>query len=94
MDEALRHIAPALNRQRYELVGRSRHRLLFGSAYRPAWTFAAAVLLFPFGLLALFHQVEEHVTIDLEPRREGGTLMVVSGKAPRRVRRAFAELIR
>ena len=93
MEEAMRHIAPALMRQRYELIERTEQRLGFACSYRPAWTVAVAVL-FPFvGLVALLHRVEEHVMIDFKPDGHGGTRMIVWGKAPRRVRRAFAQLL-
>jgi hypothetical protein len=38
--------------------------------------------------------VEERVVMELEPdRRRGGTRMIVRGNAPKRVRRAFAQLL-
>jgi Domain of unknown function (DUF1707) len=93
MEEALRHIAPALHAQGYELVDRTDTRLGFVYSYRPGWTYVVAVLLLPFSLLALLHRVEDRVVIELEPdRRRGGTRMIVRGNAPRRVRRAFAQL--
>jgi hypothetical protein len=43
--------------------------------------------------LPLLHKVEERVVIELEPdHRRGGTRMIARGTAPRRVRRAFAQL--
>jgi len=93
MEEALRHIAPALHRWRYELVERSERRLAFVYSYRPGWTYGVAVLFLPIGLLALLHTREERVVIEFEPdRRRGGTHMIVRGNAPQRVRRAFAQL--
>jgi hypothetical protein len=94
MEEALRHIAPALNRQGYELVDRTETRLGFVYSYRPGWTYGVALLLPPIGWLALFSKRDERVMIDLEPdRRRGGTRMIVRGNAPKRVRRAFAQLL-
>jgi len=92
MGAALRHLAPALNRHGYELVERSDSLLGFACSYRPGWTYAVAILLPPFGLLALLHKVEERLVIELEPDRRGGTRMIVRGSAPKRVRRAFAQL--
>ena len=92
MDEALRHIAPALHRGRYELVDKQPGRLAFSYSRRPAWTFAVAILGFPLGLLALLHTHEERVVLDFDTTPGGGTRLVVSGRAPRIVRRAFAEL--
>ena len=93
MREARSHIVPALVRRRYELVESTPTRLGFACSYRPAWTWAAVVLLPPFGLLALMHRVEERITIDIEPDGRGGTRFVASGRAPRGVRRAFAQLL-
>ena len=51
-------------------------------------------MLPPFGLLVLLHRVQERIVIELEPdRRRGGTRMIVRGSAPKRVRRAFAQLL-
>jgi hypothetical protein len=94
MEEAVRHIAPALNRQGYVLDDRSETRLAFVYSYRPGWTYPVAVLLLPFSLLALLHRVEDRVIVEFEPdRRRGGTRMFVRGKAPKRVRSAFAQLL-
>jgi hypothetical protein len=94
MDAALRHIVPALHAQGYELIERSDSRLGFVYSYRPGWTYPLAVLLLPFSLLVLLHRVEEHVWIDIEPDpARGGTRTIIRGTAPRRVRRAFAQLL-
>jgi hypothetical protein len=93
MSAALRHIAPALHRQGYELVVTRADRLVFRCAYRPGWTYALAVLVFPIGLVALAHKVEERITVDLDPLARGRTRVVAHGRAPRRVRKAFAELM-
>lgn len=93
MDEALRHLAPALHRLGYELAAKTEHRLVFTYSHRPAWTFGVAILLFPVGLLALLHTHQERVVLDFDPAPGGGTRLVASGRAPRRVRRAFAELV-
>jgi Domain of unknown function (DUF1707) len=94
MDAAMRHIVPALHAQGYELVERSDTRLAFVYSYRPGWTYPLAVLLLPFSLLVLLHRVEEHVWIDIEPDPvRGGTRTIFRGTAPRRVRRAFAQLL-
>jgi hypothetical protein len=94
MEAAVRHIAPTLHRQRYELVERTDTRLGFTYSYRPGWVLAVALLLPPIGWLALMHKEEERVVIELEPdRRRGGTRMIVRGNAPKRIRRAFAQLL-
>ncbi len=92
MKQALTTMAPALARGGYELVARDKHRLAFDYAYRPGWV-AFPVIFVPFiGLAALLVKEHDRVVVELEPGRGGGTRMVVSGTAPRRVRRAFAEL--
>jgi hypothetical protein len=92
MEAALRTMAPALARGGYELVGRHERRLEFDYSYRPGWV-AIPVILFPGpGLLALLVKEHDRVTVDFEPGPGGGTRLVVHGRAPRRVRRAFAEL--
>jgi hypothetical protein len=93
MTEALRHIAPALHRQGYELVDKGERRLVFSYAYRPGWTYALAVCLFPIGLIALTVRSEERITLDFDPLGRGRTRVVAHGRAPRRVRRAFAQLL-
>jgi Domain of unknown function (DUF1707) len=92
MAEAMHSIAPAMHRYGYELVERQPRRLVFDFSYHPGWTFAVAVLAFPLGLLALLFKEHERVMIDVDGTPGGGTRLVVSGHAPRRVRRAFAEL--
>ena len=85
-------MVPALARGGYELVRRGDRRLEFDYAYRPGWV-AVPVLLFPGpGLLALLVKEHDRVVVEFEPGPEGGTRLVVRGRAPRRVRRAFAEL--
>ena len=72
-------------------TGTSRCRLVFRRERRPIWTIAVAVLVFPFGLLALLYKDEARIVIDLQPAKDG-TLVSASGVAPLSVRRAFAEL--
>ena len=75
----------------YELVQRGRERLVFAQSRRPGWTVAVAVLLFPVGLIALLHTVEEVITVDFY-RKDGRTFALAQGVAPLPVRRAFAQL--
>ena len=92
MEAALRTMAPALARDGYELVGRAERRLQFDYSYRPGWV-AIPVILVPIpGVLALLIKEHDRVTVDFEPAPDGGTRLVVHGRAPRRVRRAFAQL--
>ena len=92
MAAALRTMAPALARAGYELVNRDERRLTFDYSYRPGWV-ALPVIFLPFvGLLALTIKEHDRVVVDFDDAPGGGTRMVVHGRAPRRVRRAFAEL--
>jgi hypothetical protein len=92
MEAALRTMAPALAKGGYELVGRQERRLEFDYSYRPGWV-AIPVILIPIpGVFALMIKEHDRVTVDFEPAPGGGTRLVVHGRAPRRVRRAFAQL--
>jgi Domain of unknown function (DUF1707) len=91
MAELIAHVAPPLNNVGYELIGREDGRLRFEREHRPLWTFAVAILLFPFGLLALLHKDRDRITIDLDDD-DHGTNMVAIGVGPLPVRRAFTAL--
>jgi hypothetical protein len=91
MAELIAHVTPPLHNLGYELIQREDDRLRFEREVRPLWTIVPAILLFPFGLLALLHKNRDRVTIDLA-EDERGTHLVASGIAPLSVRRAFAEL--
>jgi hypothetical protein len=91
MRDVLAEVAPRLHGSGYELRERTPHRLVFARSRRPLWTFAVAVLAFPFGLLALLYTEERHVAIDLRPTG-GGTLVSAAGVAPPDVHEAFLRL--
>src|SRR4051794_9677581 len=91
MAELMEHVAPPLARHGYSLVERSPYRLVFRRSRRPAWTIALAIVLFPFGLLALLYQDSEQIAIDLQAQGTS-TLVSATGIAPLDVRRAFAML--
>jgi hypothetical protein len=92
IDAALQTMVPALARAGYELAGRDHRRLVFDFAYRPGWVVLPVLALPIVGLLALAVKEHDRVSVDFEDGSHGGTRMVISGRAPRRVRRAFAEL--
>jgi hypothetical protein len=75
----------------YDLVERGRERLIFARSRRPGWTIAVAVLLFPVGLVALIHTVDEVITVDFV-RQGRRTMGYAQGVAPLPVRRAFIKL--
>jgi Domain of unknown function (DUF1707) len=91
MRELMTFVVPPMERWGYDLTQRWDGRLRFERETRPIWTILVAVLLFPFGLLALLYKDRERITIDLD-EDENGTTLVASGIAPLPVRRAFAEL--
>ena len=91
MRELMTFVVPPMERWGYDLTQRWDGRLRFERETRPIWTILVAVLLFPFGLLALLYKDRERITIDLD-EDEHGTHLVASGVAPLPVRRAFAEL--
>jgi Domain of unknown function (DUF1707) len=88
----LEHIAPGLNRHGYELRHHSRTSLIFERRARPVWVPVVAVLLFPFGLVALVYKETQRLAIALDELGPSRTALTVYGKAPRQVRKAFAEL--
>jgi Domain of unknown function (DUF1707) len=93
--EAMRTIAPHLLRSGYELEQPSENQLVFTRNRRPGWTILVAILVFPFGLLALTHKAREsQVFVNAIATGEGQTLVDVVGVAPAGVRRAILELER
>jgi hypothetical protein len=92
-DVALDTIAPGLNGFGFELVSQSAAGLVFERTRPAGGRIAAAVLFFPFGLIALLaRRGRERVVISLEDGGSGRTRMTVHGVATRRVREAFARL--
>ena len=91
MRDVLAEVAPRLYGSGYVLRERTPYRLVFTHSRRPVWTYAVAVLVFPFGLLALLYTEERHVAIDLQPT-SGGTLVTAGGVAPPDVHDAFLRL--
>lgn len=90
--QVLEHIAPLMAADGYTLVLGDAHRLAFETERRPEWTILVAIFGFPFGLFALLIKNRERIDIELSAGRDGGTQLIAAGKAPKRVRRAFAEL--
>jgi hypothetical protein len=90
-EQAFEYIAPALARNGYELsvIGGV---MMFRRRWRPAWTILLAVCAFPIGLLALMHQSEDEVIVEIDEGRDGGTALMAHGVGPLTVRRAFANL--
>lgn len=87
-------VAPQLDRVGYVLEEHEAGAYLFVHAYRPAWAWWVAVLVFPLGLLALWERYEDRITIRIRPVGEDRTALLVHGRAPLAVRRAFATIDR
>jgi len=85
-------LAPGLNAFGYELVDQSSTGLVFERSSRPGWAVAAAIFLFPIGLLALGQRKTDRIVLSLEERAPRRTDLTAHGTAPRRVRKAFARL--
>jgi hypothetical protein len=92
MVEVLGDIAPPLSAGGYALTERHGERVVFVRRRIPGWVWLPVVLLFPFGLFALFARTEDRITIELVPQPDGSTLIYAGGIAPLPVRRAFAQL--
>ena len=64
---------------------------MFAYSYRPGWAYVVAILLFPFGLIAARRAQRGADHADFDPLPRGRARIVAHGRAPRRVRQAFAE---
>jgi hypothetical protein len=86
-------ISPALCTYGYELTAASAAGLVFERHRRFGWAAAAAVVLFPFGLLALLLASGcDQIAVLLDELGPDDTRITVRGVAPHRLREAFARL--
>ena len=92
MVEVLGDVAPRLADVGYRLTERHGDRVVFARRRMPGWVWIPAILLFPFGLLALFARTEDRIAVELLPQPDGSTVVYAGGVAPLHIRRAFAEL--
>jgi hypothetical protein len=88
----LENLAPGLHRFGYELQASSDTELVFERRGRPAWVPFVAIFAFPIGLAALAVHESQRIVITLDARDGAPTVMTVYGRAPRAVRKVFAEL--
>ncbi len=79
---------------RVPVVGVAEDELRLVFRDRPGWTVAAALLVFPLGLLALTHRPEHELGIRVAEGTFGDASVSVYGVAPLAVRRTFARLAR
>jgi hypothetical protein len=91
LDVVYTTLAPLLNTYGFTITSRDERAVVFEQDERPGWTIAVAVLVFPFGLLALTHRRKRRVVLSFADSGSG-TEVAVYGSAPLSVRRAFAEL--
>jgi hypothetical protein len=90
-ERALAEIAPLFVSRGYTLASHDETELVFTRAERPGWTIAAAILVFPIGLLALLHRRTANAIVAFVDGPQG-TEVTVHGMAPLGLRRAFAQL--
>jgi hypothetical protein len=88
LSECIAEWSGQLAQHNYVLTTQSEAGLSFHKRYWPTWAIAVAVLLFPFGLVALFAKDDATITATFTPS-DKGTVMLVSGKAPKSVVHAF-----
>lgn len=77
----------------YDLTSQSDVGVTYGRTYRPWWVIAIAICLFPIGLLALLVTETSVITATIEPDVEtGGSVLIVNGTGPKKVRDGFERL--
>ena len=91
LSECLTEWSAQLAKHNYVLTTQSEAGLSFHKKYWPTWAIVIAVLFFPIGLVALFAKDDATITATFTPA-DDGTVMFVSGKAPKGVVRAFQEM--
>jgi hypothetical protein len=68
-------------------------RRVFARTHRPPWTILVAVLLFPFGLIALMYREVSQVVVNAASAEHGLTAVEVYGTAPLAVRRVVRDRV-
>ena len=91
IERVLTTLAPLLVARGYTLVSATDRLVVFEQDRRPAWTILVAVVLFPFGLVALTHKRRTRIVVAFTDEA-GGTEIAAYGWAPLGVRRGLAEL--
>jgi hypothetical protein len=75
----------------YQLTSQTDVGLSYHRKYRPPWLIIPIVLLFPIGLLFLLVRYDATITATIAPEADG-SLLVASGKGPKKVREAFENM--
>ncbi len=91
VDHVLSDVATPLTGLGYEPQRDEPATRVFVRSQRPAWTIVIAVLLFPFGLLALLYHERSQVVVKATPTEHGLTAVDVYGTAPLAVRRTIRD---
>ena len=91
IERVLTTLAPLLVARGYTLVSATDRLVVFEQDRRPAWTILVAVVVFPFGLVALTHKRRTRIVVAFTDEA-GGTEIAAYGWAPLGVRRGLAEL--
>lgn len=86
-----RTITPMFSRGGYKLTERQPWSATYSKKSTPFAHYVAAVILFPIGLIALFFQNESALFVNFETYGSG-TMVKVSGNAPKSVRRWLDDL--
>ncbi len=91
LTESMSEWTGQLSDYNYQLTTQSEAGLTFHKRYTPWWMVFPIVFLFPIGLLFLFVKSDATITATFTPEGSG-TRVLVSGKAPKKVAEAFAEM--
>jgi hypothetical protein len=91
VSRALAQIVPLFLSRGYTLASHDDTELVFTRAERPGWTIAAAIVVFPIGLLALLHRRTANAIVAFVDSAQG-TEVTIHGMVPLGLRRAFVQL--
>lgn len=91
VDAVLSEVATPLTGLGYEPTQEEPATRVFLRSERPAWTIVVAVLLFPFGLVALLYRERSQVVLKGTRTEHGLTAVDVYGTAPLAVRRTIRD---
>ena len=91
LSQILVRVVPQLTAVGYRLDAQTDRTMIFTRTIRPGWTIVVAILLFPFGLVALLVKSGVSLSVTLAPRGEE-TDVSVAGTGTPVAEAAFAEL--
>lgn len=91
LSECISEWTGQLSGYNYKLTTQSEVGLTFHKRYTPWWLLFLILLLFPLGLLFLLVKSDATITATFTPDG-GGTRLLVTGRAPKEVIRAFSEM--